>query len=572
MGLTARTMRSQFPYKEVSANMVLAMSGDGRVSTVDEDNDVFETPFARTIFKEKYSRDGRERWADTANRVVDNVCGDLVGPDIKNALKDLIVQRKFIPGGRYLFAAGRDYHQVNNCFLFRADDSREGWANALSQSMTALMSGGGIGFDYSPVREYGAVVKRTGGIATGPLSLAMAVNEAGRQVLNGGNRRSAIWGGLRWNHPDIDRWMSCKNWSEELRAMKAKDPKFPLPMEFTNISNVYDRSFFDAYNAGDEKARSVWRKNCRQSFETAEPGFSFNFKNAMESLRNACTEVTSEDSDDKCNLGTLWMAKFATLEEFREAVKLAVIFLLCGGIYSHVPTDAIRDVGSKNNRIGLGIGGMHEWLMMRHADYEVTPEMHRWLEVYRDESDAAAYTWSAILGVNFPKGRRAIAPNGTIGIVAESTTGIEPLFCAAYMRRYYMPEGWRFQYVVDGAVKRLLSRGVPLAVIEANDAYALRFEDRLRFQADVQDYVDMAISSTCNMASWGTEENNESNVDEKADILYKYAHRLRGFTTYPDGCRGGQPLTKVSVKKALDREGTIFLEEIRECTNGVCGL
>src|SRR5688572_28350879 len=102
-----------------------------------------------------------------------------------------------------------------------------------------------------------------------------------------------------------------------------------------------------------------------------------------------------------------------------------------------MPTDKIKEVGSRNNRIGLGLGGFAEWLMFRGCEYEVTPELHRWLATFQEESDASAESWARTLDVPIPKGKRAIAPNGTIGLLAETTTGIEPLFCAAYKHRYY---------------------------------------------------------------------------------------------------------------------------------------
>jgi ribonucleoside-diphosphate reductase alpha chain len=297
---------------------------------------------------------------------------------------------------------------------------------------------------------------------------------------------------------------------------------------------------------------------------------AFNFRKDNESLRNACTEVVSEDDSDKCNLGTVWMNRCKDKNEFAEVCKYATKFLLCGGIYSDVPNDLIREVGLKNNRIGLGLGGMHEWLMLRGMDYEVNAELHRWLSIYEQESDAAAYIGAKELGVAVPKGVRAIAPTGTIGIIAETTTGLEPLFCKAYLRRYYKDGKWLSQYVVDGSVKRLMDKGVSLDKIQ--DSYDLNFKQRVKFQADVQNYVDMAISSTCNMSSWGSELNNENNVEKNAKTLLKYAKRLRGFTVYPDGCRGGQPLTRVDLKEAMENEGKVFEENETNCINGVCGI
>ena len=111
-----------------------------------------------------------------------------------------------------------------------------------------------------------------------------------------------------------------------------------------------------------------------------------------------------------------------------------------------------------------------------------------------------------------------------------------------------------------------------MSLEKIQDSYDLSFKQRVKFQADVQNYVDMAISSTCNMPAWGSEENNDEVLDKNADILLKYAKRLRGFTVYPDGCRGGQPLTRVPLDEALKDEGKVFEEKEAECVGGVCGI
>jgi ribonucleoside-diphosphate reductase alpha chain len=536
--------------------------------------DVFSTKFAQDIFLQKYSKDGVEAWADTAKRVTEAVCSQLLDTKTKEKIYNIILERKFIPGGRYLYAAGREFHQVNNCFLFRAEDSRESWADILHKITSALMTGGGIGVEYSKLREEGAIIRRTGGKSTGPLALMAMVNEAGRYIMQGGARRSAIWAGLNWAHPDIFKFIHLKDYRQELKDLKNKDLTFSLPMELTNISVVYDTEFFIAIeNEQHPKhnlAIKVWLENCMQAFSTAEPGMSFNFRKDLESLRNACSEVVSEDDSDKCNLGTLWINRIKSTKELAEVTKYATLFLLCGSIYSDIPTQKIKEVGLKNNRIGLGLGGIHEWLMLRGEDYTVTPELHKWLSIYEQESDSAAFIGARQLGVSTPKGVRAIAPTGTIGIIAETTTGIEPLFCKAYKRRYFKDGKWLYQYVIDGSVKRLLESGVKLENIK--DSYDLSFKQRVKFQADVQNYIDMSISSTCNMPEWGNTENNESNYEKKADLLLKYAKRLRGFTVYPDLSRGGQPLTRVSLEEALQDEGKVFEETENSCINGVCGI
>lgn len=517
---------------------------------------------------------GTETWAETCSRVVTAVCGQLLDSKAKQKILNHMIDRKFIPGGRYLYSAGRSFHQVNNCFLFRAEDSREGWSDLIQKCAAGLLTGGGIGVDYSKIRHDGAPIKGTGGVCTGPVSLMEIINETGRFIMQGGQRRSAIWAGLNWSHKDVMKFITVKNHSETLTNLKKNDFNFRLPMELTNISVIYDTEFFIAMDDENhplhQHAKDVWALNCKQAFSTAEPGMSFNFRRDAESLRNACTEVVSEDDSDKCNLGTIWMNRCRDKREFADIVKHATLFLLCGGIYSDVPTQKIREIGSKNNRIGLGLGGIHEWLMLRGYKYQCVPELHKWLATYERESDSAAFIGAKQLGVVVPKGVRAIAPNGTIGILAETTTGIEPLFCKAYKRRYIKDGKWMYQYVVDGSVKRLLESGIKMEDIQ--DAYDISFKDRIKFQADVQQYVDMSISSTCNIPQWGSETNNEETVEQNANILLRYARRLRGFTVYPDGCRDGQPLTRVSLEEALAAEGTVFEEQESSCVNGVCGL
>ena len=536
--------------------------------------DVFSNKFAQDIYLQKYSMKQQETWADTCKRVVDTVCGQYLPNDQKDRILSLMIARKFIPGGRYLYSAGRSFHQVNNCFLLRAEDSREGWSELMHDVTGCLMTGGGIGIDYSKLREAGALIKGTGGFSTGPLSLMKMVNEAGRHIMQGGQRRSAIWAGLHWSHPDIFDFMSIKDYSDDLKALKEKDFTFELPMELTNISVIYGTDFFvaikDKTHELHKHAKAVWKINCRQAFETAEPGMSMNFLKDNESLRNACTEVTSEDDGDKCNLGTLWMNRFDDKEEFGVAVQDTTMFLLCGGIYSDIPFEKIEVVGKKNNRIGLGLGGMHEWLMIRGYKYEVTPELHKWLNIYEQESDGAAFIGANQLGISIPIGKRAIAPTGTIGILAETTTGIEPLFCKAYKRRYLKGKTWKHQFVVDGTVQRLLDKGVKMEDIQ--DSYDITFKQRVKFQADVQNYVDMAISSTCNLPKWGSDENNAETLKRDSKVLLKYASRIRGFTCYPDGCRGGQPLTRIELSDALGKEGQVFEEHEHECVGGICGI
>ena len=125
----------------------------------------------------------------------------------------MVTELKFIPGGRYLYYAGRPNKFFNNCYLLKAEeDSREDWANLSWKSESCLMTGGGIGIDYSVYRPSGATLSKTGGIASGPIPKMQMINEIGRRVMQGGSRRSAIYASLNWKHRDIEQFLSAKNW------------------------------------------------------------------------------------------------------------------------------------------------------------------------------------------------------------------------------------------------------------------------------------------------------------------------------------------------------------------------
>jgi ribonucleoside-diphosphate reductase alpha chain len=221
--------------------------------------------------------------------------------------------------------------------------------------------------------------------------------------------------------------------------------------------------------------------------------------------------------------------------------------------------------------------GVHEWLIQRGYRYEINGELGSWLSVYRDESERAANEHCDRFYLSHPVAYRAIAPTGTIGILAGTTTGIEPLFAVAYKRRF-LTDGtkWKYQFVVDGAAERMIDNyGVKPEDLESASDLAADPERRIKFQADVQDYVDMSISSTINLPTWGSELNNEGKVTEFASILSKYAPKLRGFTCYPDGSRGGQPITPISYHEAAAHKGVIY-DEVDICDitgkGGSCGV
>jgi ribonucleoside-diphosphate reductase alpha chain len=543
----------------------------------------FKTELGETIFKTKYASNPYETWTDKAHSVVNSVCGDFNG--LKTPLMEkkeidrlvrYITEFKFMPGGRYLWYAGRAARFYNNCYLLRLEeDTREEWAGVTQRAMTCLMTGGGIGVDISRARPSGRQLKRTGGVASGPIPLLHTLNEVGRNVMQGGSRRSALYGSLNWQHEDAEKLLKAKNWHDmhigdtTIADLKRADFNFPAPLDMMNISLNYDDAWLK------DPMNDVYIQNVRQALMTGEPGFSFNFGDKQnETLRNACTEITSEDDSDVCNLGSVNLANVKTLDEFEDVVKLGAKFLVCGLMRAHLPYEKVYKVRQKNSRIGLGLMGMHEWLLQRGYKYEMVDELKQWMKSYEKYSKESADEHCDRFMLATPKGYRAIAPTGTISILAGTTSGVEPIYAVAYRRRY-LSDGtkWRYQFVVDGTAQALIDNGIDPNQIESAIDLAAEPERRVKFQYELQKRVDHGISSTLNLPAWLSELNNEDKVMEYAKLFHKYAPGLRGLTIYPDLARGGQPITSVPYEEAHAKRGVIYEDNSEEqCLSGVCGI
>lgn len=541
----------------------------------------FRNALSFKTFNNKYKHDGCESWHELAHTLVHEVCDGLMAPDEVEQLVEYVSDMKFIPGGRYLYYAGRGKSFYNNCYLLRAEeDSREDWANLSWKAESCLLTGGGIGVDYSRYRASGSVIKNTGGLASGPIPKMLMVNEIGRRVMQGGTRRSAIYASLSCHHQDAEQFLVAKNWHEmpvgttgfTLADIKKQDFNFPAPLDMTNVSLNYGTKWLlDTLATGDPGP--IFTQNCIQALTTGEPGFSFNFfEQEDETLRNACTEVTSPDDSDVCNLGSVNLSRIGSLREFAAVVHLGTKFLLCGTLRADLPYDKIGEVREKNRRLGLGLMGIHEWLIQKGQKYEVTRELHDWLRVYRGVSNDVSRAFADHLSISRPVANRAIAPTGTIGMLAGTTTGIEPIYAVAYKRRYLTDgEKWKYQYYVDHAAQSVIQEhGIDPDAIETSKT--ISWKDRIKFQAEVQDYVDMGISSTLNLPGGVV---SKADQKEFIDTLVHYAPRLRGLTCYPDGARGGQPLTTVPYQEAVSKLGEEFEEHVEandECKGGVCGI
>lgn len=254
----------------------------------------FRNSFGESIFRLKYAQGSDDTWTKLAERLVDDVCGTMQGQkeplltkDQRDEITKAIINFEFIPGGRYLYYAGRKAHAYFNCFLgIPQNDTREEWAKINHWATSSLTQGGGIGVDYSVFRPKDSPLSRTGGKASGPISLMKMVNEIGRYVMQGGSRRSAIYASLNWQHADAHEFLHAKDWKAEVKKLKESDFNFPADLDMTNISLNYDNHFLARINRGE--LPETYIRNVRQALSSAEPGFSFNFgSKVQETARNA---------------------------------------------------------------------------------------------------------------------------------------------------------------------------------------------------------------------------------------------------------------------------------------------
>lgn len=545
----------------------------------------FRTQFGEDIFNTKYRNEegGCGTWPELAQGLAHRVCSPYLPVQVVDAIAMAITDMKFIPAGRYLYYAGREAAFFNNCFAFIAEDSREGWAELGSQHFSALMSGGGCGTSYSKIRPHGEIISRTGGFASGPIPLMYAMNEIGRNVMQGGSRRSALYASLNWLHADIFKFIRSKDWTDEQKAGKAKDFNYLAPLDMTNISVELDdlwlEAMMDSEHDHAEHAGKVFDLVVSQMVTTAEPGFSCNFgDNSKQIGRNACAEFTTEYDSSMCNLGSVNMSRIKSVEEMHRVSTLGAMFLTCGSLMAELPYDKCNEVREKDRTIGLGLLGVHEFLLKNKQPYEVTLLLQKYLSAWEDGSEMGAEYVVRKTGCTPVLRHRAIAPAGTISILAGTTSGIEPLFAVGLKRRYLKDNKWKYQYIIDPTAEYLIDEcGVDPKDIETSMDLAKDPERRIKFQADVQEYVDMAISSTLNLPAWGTPWNDTRTLQTFKQTLLKYIPKLRGITCYPDGARGGQPLTSVPYEEAKAGAGMEH-DELAEfltttsCPSGTCGI
>jgi len=520
----------------------------------------------------------------------------------------IIYNLDFLPGGRILRNAGRQRGSMFNCYHLPMGDSREEIGQFYKDSLILWGEGGGIGVNASFLRPEGAPIKGVGGVSSGPVSFLRASDAIAETVESGGSRRAAALACMNVTHPDIIKFIDAKLKHGVLSCY--------------NISVAVTDKFLEAVEADDDweykfahqsygviKARKIWNKIINNMVECAEPGL-LNWDKLIKNNSyyydpvlgtNPCGEAVLSPYD-VCDLGSLVLPNFITgtintnWKKLEETIKIAVRFL---DDVIEVNKYVLHEIDIKahnSRRIGLGVMGLAEYLFAKKLKYgsrKAIAEVERLMRFIRDVTYETLVELAQEKGA-FPKfdpipygkasfirklpaslrmaikkhGVRcvtalAIAPTGTISLVADVTSSIEPLIKKAYKRTDRVGE----RMYVHPMYLDHLQTGDPLPswYVDSDD---LDPSDHFEVQVAVQKFVDGAVSKTINMPAGTT-------PDQLSHLMLEYIHDLKGVTVYVDGSREGQILNSVSeeeVRNYLERNKAVTSAEAVQCTTGMCDL
>ena len=521
---------------------------------------------------------------------------------------DMMISNRFMPNSPTLMNAGRELQQLSACFVLAVPDSIDGIFEAAKQTAVIHKSGGGTGFSFSNLRPANDRVGSTGGVASGPVSFIRIFDTATDVVKQGGTRRGANMGILHVSHPDIRTFIHSKDDDVSLQ-------NFNISVAVTNefMTAVENNGQFDLVNpktglvVDTINARQLFEEIIESAWSTGDPGIIFIDRmngprsNPVPSrgpiqATNPCGEQPLY-SYDSCNLGSINLAKFVVEKdgepaldwnELADTVKTAVHFLDNVVTMNKYPIPEIEETSTNIRRIGLGIMGWADLLIMLGIPYNSTnaldlaEEVMKWID---DTSLAASYMLSKKRG-SFadwgeseygPSGslmhiplrnstRTTIAPTGTISIIANCSSGIEPLFALSYVRHvmdndrlvevnpYFELVARREGFYSRELMEKIAETGtikdidVPEWVKELFvTSHDISPNWHVRMQAAFQRHTDNAVSKTVNFA-------HDATIDDVREV-YTLAYRegCKGVTIYRDGSKSKQVL---NIGKSEEKEIT----------------
>jgi ribonucleoside-diphosphate reductase alpha chain len=575
--------------------------------------------FALEIYKDRYALHGEETFHEGCDRLATVVAGAETNGNVvkyRAEFSELLKHNYFMPGGRIWYGAGRPKGQLLNCFVIPITDSSEGWGKNANDMIVISSKGGGIGTNFSPVRPNGADIAGHRGQATGACSPMEGQNAWGNVIKGGGGRRVALMFCLNLNHPDILEFLDKKldlkqlnnanvsvNFNEDpelfFKKVKAKED-----VELRHGGKLY----------GKIPADKLWERLISNALHGGEPGILNGYlANKMSNIgyyaellsTNPCGEIWLT-AYDCCCLGSMVLPRFVKdgkvdWDLLKKSVATSVRFLDNVLTVNNYPLQEIKEMCSNIRRIGLGVLGLHDMLLLLGLKYasahglEMIDKVMNFIKVSAYEAsielakekgpfpafDAEKYLKGGFAKTLKPSLRAlirehgirncallTIPPTGTTALVCDCSSGIEPLFAPAHIRKFRKGDLLAQEIVIHPLFKQFVEEGKSTKHFQG--AYDLKLRDHFEVQRACQKHIDNAVSKTINVMP-GT------SAEELSDLYMEYFPELKGVTIYPEGSREDQPLTPLSIEEALaalkGKGDKILMSYSKDaCKDGSCDI
>jgi ribonucleoside-diphosphate reductase alpha chain len=584
----------------------------------------FTHPLQESIFNERYAFYPGESWAQASQRVAEHIARnerDFIR--WSDVFYRQISDGKFMPGGRIWYGSGRPTGQLLNCFVIPTEDSREGWARSVGENIIIAGTGGGVGANYSPIRPRGTEIKGTGGYATGAVSLMRIENAALTEIKDGGGRRAARMMCLNINHPDIEEFLSAKLDKNQLNNANVSVVFNEDPEIFFNA--VRENKGWDLLWQGKivrtVPAKDLWHKIVSNALQGGEPGIlNMHLANQMNNIyycrelvsTNPCGEICMQPYSTCCLVAVV-LTSFIKQgskaidvrnridwEGLHETVSAGVRFLDNVLDVTYYPTVELKNESAATRSIGLGIMGLHYFLLqlgLKYSSQEGRDIVEKVMTFIKHSAYDASihlaiekgvfpeYNAEKIMDSGFIQGLKpsmrskirasgirncailTIAPTGTTSMAIGVSSGIEPITAMGYQRSRYLHDGERIsEPVIDYLLSDYLTKGLDCSGFE--DASTISIRDHFLMQEVCQRHIDNAVSKTINILPGALTEQGLS------DLYMEFVPKLKGVTIYPEGSREGEPIQRMTSDQLTEALNTASLSSagLLDCPTGTCEI